>query len=314
MARQKQNSTPATESNEEKISDLKIDAFLEFLRVEKGASDRTCQNYAHALIRFRLEHPIGFKSWEQCQPDDFRAYLFEMMKAEHARSTIRLHFAALRSFYKFLAHRHGIEPNPLKEVQLPKVEKKLPVVLTLKQIEELLALPLKIDQPKQAPAWVGARDAAILELFYSTGMRLEEMSQADVEDVDTYQETLRVVGKGRKERLCPIGKHAMDALQRYRVEAGVREGPLFISKLRKRLSRTSLHGVVKKYLRHSDIPIDVSAHKLRHSFATHLLDNGADLRSVQALLGHSSLSTTQIYTHVTVERLKQAYNDAHPRA
>lgn len=299
---------------EEAITDAKVDAFLEFMRVEKNASDRTGRNYLHALNRFREQHPLGFKSWEQCQPDDFRAYLFEMMKEERARSTIRLHFAALRSFYKFLCHRHGLEPNPLADVQLPKLEKKLPVVLTLKQIEELLALPLNIEQPKQAPSWVGERDAAILELFYSTGMRLEELAKADISDLDTYQETMRVLGKGRKERLCPVGQHALNAIQRYRQKAGVHEGPLFISKLGKRLSRTSLHNIVKKYLRHSDIPLDVSAHKLRHSFATHLLDNGADLRSVQALLGHASLSTTQIYTHVSVERMKEAYDEAHPRA
>ena len=296
------------------ISDRQVDAFMEFLRVEKNVSQRTCRNYTQALTRFQQRHPLGFRSWAQCQADDFRAYLFALMKEELARSTIRLHFAALRSFYKFLSHRHGVEPNPLAEVQLPKMEKKLPVVLTLKQMEELLALPLKIEQPKQAPAWVGERDAAILEVFYSTGMRLEELARADVGDVDLYQETIRVLGKGRKERLCPIGQHALDALQRYRFQAGVHRGALFISKLRKRMSRTSIHGVVKKYLRHSGIPIEVSAHKLRHSFATHLLDNGADLRSVQALLGHASLSTTQIYTHVTIERMKQAYDKAHPRA
>ena len=296
------------------IADAKVDAFLEFMRVEKGASDRTGRNYLHALARFRERHPLRFESWEQCQADDFRAYLFAMMKEEHARSTIRLHFAALRSFYKFLCRRHHLEPNPLADVQLPKLEKKLPVVLTLKQIEELLALPLTIEQPKQAPVWVGERDAAILELFYSTGMRLEELAQADVADVDTYQETMRVMGKGRKERLCPVGQHALHALQKYRHKAGIHDGALFRSKLGKRMSRTAIHGVIKKYLRHSGIPIDISAHKLRHSFATHLLDNGADLRSVQALLGHASLSTTQIYTHVSVERMREAYNAAHPRA
>jgi integrase/recombinase XerC len=301
-------------SSSEAVSDAKVDAFLEFMRVEKNASEKTLRNYVHALERFRNEHPLGFKSWEQCEADDFRAYLFEMMKQERARTTIRMHFAALRSFYKFLKDRHGVEPNPLKEVLLPKLEKKLPVVLTLKQIEDLLALPMKIEQPKQAPVWVGERDSAILEFFYSTGVRLEELSNVNVEDVDTYQETIRGVGKGRKERLCPVGQHALDAVQRYRLKASVHEGPLFVSKLRKRMSRTSIHSVVKKYLDHSEIPIDVSAHKLRHSFATHLLDNGADLRSVQALLGHVSLSTTQIYTHVSVQRMKEAYDEAHPRA
>ena len=192
-----------TPSPEEAVDDAKVDAFLEFMRVEKDASDRTGRNYLQALNRFRKRHPLGFKSWEQCQPDDFRAYLFEMMKEERARSTIRLHFAALRSFYKFLCHRHGLEPSPLANVQLPKLEKKLPVVLTLKQIEELLALPLKIEQPKQAASWVGERDAAILELFYSTGMRLEELAKADIADLDTYQETMRVIGKGRKRTPLP---------------------------------------------------------------------------------------------------------------
>ncbi len=294
--------------------DVLVDAFTEFLRVEKSASANTCRNYTHALHRFRSQGPGNFRSWAQCDAETFRTYLFDMMKEEHARSTIRLHFAALRSFYQFLHHRHDLDPNPLKDVQLPKMEKKLPVVLTLRQVEELLTLPLKIEQPKQAPRWVGERDAAILELFYSTGMRLEEMSRADVENVDTYQETIRVLGKGNKERLCPVGSHALEAIQRYRQKAEVHRGALFISKLRQRMSRTSLHSVVKKYLKHSDIPINVTAHKLRHSFATHLLDNGADLRSVQALLGHASLSTTQIYTHVSVERMKKAYDAAHPRA
>lgn len=294
-------------------NDPLVEVFLTFLEVERNVSPRTLRNYAHALQTFRATHP-RFKIWEQCQPDDFRQYLFAMMKAEKARSTIRLHFAALRAFYKFLAQRHGLEPNPIKEVLLPKLEKKLPVVLTLKQVEDLLALPLTIEQPKQAPAWVGERDAAILEMFYSTGMRMEELVNANVQDIDTYTETLRVLGKGRKERVCPLGQPALKAIQRYRHKAGVHEGALFLSKSRKRMSRTSIHAVVKKYLRHSEIPIDVSAHKLRHSFATHLLDNGADLRSVQALLGHASLSTTQIYTHVSMERLKRTYDAAHPRA
>ncbi len=297
----------------EEARDALVEAFLTYMEVERAASARTIRNYEHALELFKAESP-NFESWLKCEPDAFRNYLFSMMKAERARTTIRMHFAAFRSFYKFLCHRHGLEKDPLKEVQLPKLEKKLPVVLTLKQIEDLLALPLKIEQPKQAPEWVGERDAAILELFYSAGLRLEELSAVDVEAIDSVHDTLRVVGKGRKERLCPIGAPAMKAIQRYRLKAGIHNGALFLSKLRRRMSRTAIHGVVKKYLRHSDIPIDVSAHKLRHSFATHLLDNGADLRSVQALLGHASLSTTQIYTHVSVERMKQTYDAAHPRA
>lgn len=298
---------------DESSADPLVDGFLAFMRVERSASPRTLHNYAHALTAFARDLP-GFRSWQACTADDFRAYLFALMKADRARSTIRLHFAALRSFYRHLTQRGGLETNPLDGVQLPKLEKKLPVVLTLAQVEELLVLPLKIEHPRQAPAWTAERDHAILELFYSTGMRLEEVANTNVEDIDAHDGSIRVVGKGRKERLCVLGKPALVAVQRYRGKAGVHRGALFLSKLGTRLSRTAIHHLIKKYLRLSNIPIDVSAHKLRHSFATHLLDNGADLRSVQALLGHASLSTTQIYTHVSVERMKESYDRAHPRA
>jgi site-specific recombinase XerD len=158
------------------------------------------------------------------------------------------------------------------------------------------------------------RDAAILEMFYSSGLRLSELASLDVADVDVYSETVRVVGKGRKERVVPVGAPALEAIQHYRRAAGVDAGPLFISKVRKRIGVAAVWLMLKRYLRHTSIPLEVSPHKLRHSFATHLLDAGADLRSVQSLLGHSSLSTTQIYTHVTVERLRKAYEEAHPRA
>jgi len=207
-----------------------------------------------------------------------------------------------------------LKENPLKEVLLPKAEKKLPLLLTVKQINELLCTPFKVEREKQAPPWVAARDAAIMELFYSSGLRLQELVLLDVAHIDPYSESVRVFGKGRKERVVPVGAPALAAIQKYRHEAGVNTGPLFISKLRKRLSTHAVWSLLKKYLRHTSIPISLSPHKLRHSFATHLLDNGADLRSVQSLLGHASLSTTQIYTHVTVERLKKAYNEAHPRA
>ena len=289
------------------------DEFLEYLAVERNASHRTLANYAQALNRYR-DAAADFSSWESRTPDHFRRYLFDCMKADWARSTIRLHFAALRSFYKFLTQRKGLAVNPLVEVQLPKAEKKLPVVLTTAQVDELLGLPFKVKPEKQAPDWLPARDAAILELFYSSGVRLAELAALDVKDFDFYSETVRVFGKGNKERICPIGNPAAEAIHRYRNEAKVMDGPLFISKLRKRLSSRSISSVFKKYHAHSGIPVDVSPHKLRHSFATHLLDNGADLRSVQTLLGHASLSTTQIYTHVSIERMKQVYDEAHPRA
>jgi site-specific recombinase XerD len=244
----------------------------------------------------------------------FRAYLFELMKAGRSKATVRLHFAGLRTFYRYLVERHGLEVNPLKEVQLPKNPRRLPVVLTRKQVDALLAAPMEVERAKQAPAWAPARDAAILELFYSSGVRVSELCGLDVRDIDAINETVRVMGKGRKERLCPVGAPALEAVERYRALARVASGPLFINKSRKRLGVSNVWALMRKYQRHAGIPVNVSPHKLRHSFATHLLDAGADLRSVQELLGHANLSTTQIYTHVTVERMKQAYDAAHPRA
>lgn len=236
------------------------------------------------------------------------------MKRKQARSYIRLQFSALRTFYRFLAERKGVAHDPVRELELPKAEKKLPLVLTRAQIEELLSAPLKVPQPKNAPSWMSLRDAAAMEIFYSSGLRLSELASLNVADVDIYTESVRVLGKGRKERVCPVGAPALEAVSRYRSAANVQTGPLFINKQRKRISVRSIWLILKRYLRHTSIPVSISPHKLRHSFATHMLDAGADLRSVQALLGHASLSTTQIYTHVTVERLKRAYDDAHPRA
>jgi site-specific recombinase XerD len=286
--------------------------FLESMDAERNASPLTIVNYQHALSKFR-EQP-NLPPWSECQPEHFRAYLLVLMKAKAARSTVRLHFAALRTFYRFLMERHGLKVNPLKQVQLPKQHKNLPIVLSPRQIEELLTVPLRVEKEKQAPAWAAARDVAILELFYSSGLRISELVSLNVEDLDTYTEMVRVLGKGRKERLCPVGNPALEAVQRYRQEAAVHHGPLFINKRRSRLAVRNVREMLKKYLRHTKIALAVTPHKLRHSFATHLLDNGADLRSVQSLLGHASLSTTQIYTHVTTERLKKAYDEAHPRA
>jgi len=288
-------------------------AYLDCLRHERNASPRTLLNYERALRGAAAALPAG-KAWPEITPDDFRAYLFALMKQEKARATIRLEFAALRSFYRFLCERHGLASNPLHTVALPKAEKRLPVFLTTGQINALLRAPHEAPCKKQTPEWMPWRDAAILELFYSSGLRLAELAALEVRDIDPYNETVRVLGKGSKERLVPVGEPALEAIQHYRQRAGVSAGPLFINKLRKRLSTAAIWSLVKKYLRLAQIPVPASPHKLRHSFATHLLDAGADLRSVQSLLGHASLSTTQIYTHVTTERLKKAYDQAHPRA
>ena len=287
--------------------------FLRFMEFERHSSVRTLENYELGLRQFR-EWKTPFSGWSELSADDFRTYLFELMKREVSRATIRLSFAAMRSFFKYLTRRKGWKHNPLLDVQLPKREKKLPVVLTVKQVIAMLDLPMSIEHEKQAPQWAPERDAAILEMFYSTGMRLAELASLNVEDIDSITECTRVIGKGNKERICPVGAPALEAVQRYRQKAGVHEGALFLSKRRTRITTQALADVVEKYWRHAGLPVRITPHKFRHSYATHLLNNGADLRAVQMLLGHASLSTTQIYTHVSTQRMKQVYDEAHPRA
>jgi len=289
-------------------------AFLKFMEVERSASPRTTANYHLAFEACRSWFGERFPGWKELTAEDFRRWLFEMMKQGLSKATIRLRFAAIRSFYKFLVHRRGLGKSPVAEVQLPKPEKKLPVVLTIAQIDELLALPLQVPLHKQTQPWMPLRDAAILELFYSCGLRISELRGLDVRDIDFLGENVRVMGKGSKERIVPIGGPALAALQRYQREVAVTQGALFLGKNKTRITQQAIDLLLKKYLKLSSIPFKISPHKLRHSFATHLLDAGADLRSVQSLLGHASLSTTQIYTHVTKERLRQAYDQAHPRA
>jgi integrase/recombinase XerC len=288
-----------------------VEEFLRHLTTERNASPRTLKAYREALAAFRAKNKTP---WKKCTANDFRDYLFAIMKRGQARSYIRLQFSALRTFYRFLAERKGLRRDPVRELQLPKIDKKLPLILTRQQIEELLTAPTRMAKNRAAPVWMPLRDVAIMELFYSSGLRLSELAALDVATVDLYTESVRVFGKGRKERICPVGFPALEAISRYRAAANVHAGPLFLNKSRKRISPRSIWLILKRYLQHTSIPISISPHKLRHSFATHMLDRGADLRSVQALLGHASLSTTQIYTHVTIERLKKAYADAHPRA
>src|SRR5215467_3634580 len=288
-----------------------MEEFLRYLANERNASPRTLKAYRQALTGFRAEKKTP---WKKCTADDFRDYLFALMKHGQARSYVRLQFSALRTFYQFLAARKRLRHNPVREVQLPKMEKKLPLVLTRQQVDELLTAPTREPKSRSAPSWMPLRDVAIMELFYSSGLRLSELAALDVADVDPYTESVRVFGKGRKERVCPVGLPALEAIQKYRAAANVHAGGLFIYNAPTRMPARSGWLAFKRYVGLTSIPISMSPHKLRHSFATHMLDRGADLRSVQALLGHASLSTTQIYTHVTVERLKKAYADAHPRA
>jgi site-specific recombinase XerD len=308
MARPKSATTAAKPPPRDPL----VEAFVTFLEGERNASVRTIINYRHALEKFRSFRPQT--TWRAATTDDFRAFLFELMKRNSARASVRLTFSALRSFYKFLMERKKLVTNPLSTLILPKAEKQLPAFLTLKQVVELLEAPLRLPPEKQTVSWAPLRDAAMLELLYSAGLRISELAGLNVKDVDVYSETLRVIGKGSKERVCPVGAPALQAVSAYRQAAAVHTGPLFIGKTRRRITTQSIWWQMKKYIRLCGLPAATSPHKLRHSFATHMLDNGADLRSLQTLLGHSSLSTTQVYTHVTTERLKRAYDQAHPRA
>jgi site-specific recombinase XerD len=289
------------------------DLFFSYLEGERNVSPLTLRNYKQALDEFRAFAPDV--SWATADLSLYRRYLFHLTKQSLAKSTIRLKFAALRSFYRFLLERKLIDKNPLAEIQLPKLAKRLPSFLTQTQMRSVLNVSAAVNRgTKQSVPWAAARDLAILELLYSSGLRLAELVALNVRDVDTVSETVRVWGKGAKERICPIGPEAALAIQRYRQSANVHDGPLFLNKSRKRISRRGVWLLLKKLGLEAGLPSDFSPHKLRHTFATHLLDAGADLRTVQTLLGHAHLSTTQIYTHVTAERLRKVYDATHPRA
>src|SRR5436190_23766479 len=243
-----------------KKCDPLVEEFLSYLTNERNASPRTLKAYRQALAGFRAENKT---SWKKCTGDDFRNYLFALMKQGQARSYVRLQFSALRTFYQFLTARKRLRQNPVREVQLPKMEKKLPLVLTRQQVDELLTAPTREPKSRSAPSWMPLRDVAIMELFYSSGLRLSELAALDVPDVDPYTESVRVFGKGRKERVCPVGLPALEAIQKYRVAANVHAGPLFINKGRRRMSVRSIWLVLKRYLRLTSIPISISPHKLR---------------------------------------------------
>lgn len=289
--------------------------FLDYLELERGASPRTLEAYERTLRQFQEWMGSRFVSWEACDTGDFRSWLYVAMQQQLKPASIRLRFAALRSLYHYMLLREGLQSNPLAGVSLPRARHGLPVYLSLRQMEQLLSLPLRLPADRKSPAWLPYRDAAILELFYSCGMRLSELVALNANALLPGADCIRVLGKGRKERLIPVGDYAREAVERYRCMSGVEgDDPLFISRLGRRMTGRSVQLMLDKYLKSSDIPFHISPHKLRHTFATHLLDAGADLRAVQELLGHSSLSTTQIYTHVTRARMKTVYMKAHPRA
>lgn len=303
-----------------------IAEFLEFLAKERMDSAHTVKAYGRDLASFAEfcdEYSGGPSEWSWTTLDRLaiRSFMGEMKRLGLAKSSIARAVSAVRGFYKFLATRHGVESNPAATVRSPKQDRKLPGVLDRTQVDLMFELA---EIQAAGGGFKPTRDLAMLELFYATGVRLSELVGLDMSHLDVVADSVKVRGKGRKERILPIGKHASRALRRYHVErdrllgAKTRDADdlraVFLSTKGKRLSARGVQYIVSRFLRLLDESSGFRVHSLRHSFATHLLDGGADLRAVQELLGHASLSTTQVYTHTSVERLKKVYDLAHPRA
>jgi len=286
-----------------------IDKFMNYLKIEKNAAANTVTNYTIDLKSFSAF--LGERDITAVDHLVLRIFLAEMRAKNYSKRTIARKLASLRTFFKFLYREGHIKTNPITAILTPKLDKKLPVVLDVAKVARLVQSP-----PEDAVS--GLRDRAILETLYSAGIRVSELVGLDLDDVDFISGVIKVLGKGSKERMVPIGEPALAAIRRYveeRDDAKVRDrDAVFLNKSGKRLTDRSIRRIIDKYIRACSIQEHISPHSLRHSFATHLLDRGADLRSVQELLGHMNLSTTQIYTHVTMERLKTVYDKAHPRA
>lgn len=286
-----------------------IDKFMNYLKVEKNASGHTITNYAIDLRSFGIF--LGEKEISTVDRLVLRRFLAELRSKKYSKRTIARKLASLRSFFKFLYREGYTKTNPITAIQTPKLDRKLPVFLDVNKVVKLIQAPSDGNV-------AGLRDRAILETLYSAGIRVSELVGLDVNDIDFISGVLKVLGKGSKERIVPIGEPALAAIRKYidrlnewRVK---NKDAVFLNKSGRRLSDRSVRRIINKYIRICSITEHVSPHSLRHSFATHLLDRGADLRSVQELLGHMNLSTTQIYTHVTMERMKSVYDKAHPRA
>ncbi len=323
---------PPTGQTPERVVAPLVRQFLDYLKLEKHFSDYTGKSYGADLAQFCqfLAGEIGAahatpRSAEDaarspdaklaaCEPLTVREFLAYLHAQNYTKSTTARKLATLRSFYKFCIRRGVCTASPLVTIRTPKQEKRLPKCLDLEQVQKLMDAPGDGDL-------LSARDKAMLEVLYSSGIRVSELVELDMADIDLQEGVLRVKGKGRKDRLTPIGSQAIRAVQRY-FELRVSEprladkvtGRVFLNKHGQSLSTRSVRRKLDKYLVEAGLDPGISPHTLRHSFATHLLNNGADLRSVQELLGHQSLSTTQVYTHLTTARMKQAYDQAHPRA
>ena len=297
--------------------------FLRWLAVERNDSPNTVKAYGRDVAAFEtfLDGFYGGPGWTWAGVDRLamRGFLAEGSRRGWSKRSIARALSAVRAFYRFLNLHHGVEVNPARAASTPKLEKRLPGYLDRGAMDRLFALA---EERAGANTFRSVRDRAILELFYSTGMRLSELVGLDLDDLDLVSDQVRVRGKGRKERILPVGRLAVTSLRNYylrrdEVLSGSKDPErraVFLSERGRRLTPRAVQFAVRRLLDAVSEGRKVTTHSLRHSFATHLLDAGADLRAVQELLGHASLSTTQIYTHTSVERLKQVYHQAHPRA
>lgn len=285
-----------------------IDKFINYLKVEKNASGHTIKNYSIDLNSFFLF--LEGKDIAEVDHLTLRRFLAQLRSKAYSKRTIARKLASLRSLFKFLYREGHIKSNPITAISSPKLDKKLPKFLDVGQVTRLIMKP-------DTATIAGLRDRAILETLYSTGIRVSELVGLDTRDIDFISGVVKVFGKGSKERMVPIGEEALGAIRRYNDKKDKREkarDAVFLNNRGGRLTDRSVRRMLDKYIHACAIEEKISPHSLRHSFATHLLDRGADLRSVQELLGHMNLSTTQIYTHVTMDRLKAVYDKAHPRA
>ena len=286
-----------------------VQKFINYLNIEKNASQYTVTNYQIDLREF--DNSLKEKPLENISHVDIRLFLARMKEKKFSKRTIARKMACLRSFFRFLCREGYVKVNPASGLQTPKLDKRLPIFLDAGQVVKL------IESPDTSDVY-GLRDRAILETLYSSGLRVSELVGLNRENVDFIGGVLKVYGKGKKERLAPIGDKAVRAMRKYLEKLNPsklkEKKAVFFNKSGRRISDRAVRRIVEKYIRKTSLNEKVSPHSLRHSFATHLLDRGADLRSVQELLGHANLSTTQIYTHVTTERLKAIYDKTHPRA
>ena len=307
--------------------------FESFLLSERNSSRHTADGYVQDMAQFALFRwgeglPPPFP-WKSVTQEDARAFLMGFAKNGAKAATTRRKLASLRTFYHWLVREGVVACNPFSALRGPKLAKSLPKVLSVDEADRFLAAPLKefeelkrsTAKSRMADMFACIRDAAFYEALYSTGCRIAEMLALSWREIDFGNGTVVVTGKGSKQRLCILGSRALNALRRLRNATdafipggGDPEQPVFHGGGGKRLTPRDAERRMKKWLVAAELPADVTPHRLRHSFATHLLDAGADLRSVQEMLGHSSLATTQIYTHVSIERLKDEYARAHPRA